>query len=105
MTLDNKTSLNDRLILEPYRNEGGLKTTVNHGIAMVSQKVAVKGLKVLIDAKLKDGTVISAGSIAYVKEELLHTQPWAKKILESDAIITPFMIVDLNYVDFVVPAQ
>jgi hypothetical protein len=100
-------SLNNRLVLEPYLKEG-LKTVENKGFAMVSQKVAVKGLRVLMDAELNVGNqqtyrTVRKGDMAYVKEELLHTQPWAAKILECEAIDGKFIIVDLMYVDFVVP--
>lgn len=94
-------SYNNRLILEPYKNEGQLKSTIQHGIAMVSQKISVKGLTVLADARLSDGSWIYKGSKAFIREELLHTQPWAKKLFESSAIDGQFMIVDLSQVDFV----
>ncbi|CAM6004801.1 unnamed protein product [Sphagnum balticum] len=53
--------------------------------------------------RLKDGTFIQSGSIAYVKEELLHTSAWAQKILESDTFPKPFIIVDMTNVEYIVP--
>lgn len=93
-------TINNRLIVETYKNEG-LKTETKNGFAMISQKITLKGLKVLIDAKLADGTYVRAGSKAYIKEEILHTQPWAKKVLECDTLSTPFIIVDMQYVEFI----
>ncbi len=100
-------SLNNRLVLEPYL-KGGLTTTENKGFAMVSQKVAVKGLRVLMDAELNVGNKqtyrpVHKGDMVYIKEELLHTSPWAAKVLECDAIEGKFIIVDLAHVEFVVP--
>ena len=96
-------SFNNRLILEAYKTDRALKSTVTSGFAMVSQKILVKGLKVLIDTKLNDGTFIHKGCVAYVREEYLHTQPWAQKTLQSDAVEGDFIIVELAHVEFVVP--
>jgi hypothetical protein len=93
-------SFNNRLVVESYEKQG-LQSTVSNGFAFIQQKVTVKGLKVLLDAKLTDGTLIKKGSTAYIKEEALHTQPWAQKILESDAIPVPFIIVDMSFVEFI----
>jgi hypothetical protein len=97
-------SFNNRLIVEAYRKEG-LKSSVVNGFAMIQQKVSVKGLTVLMDAKLADGTWIPKGSIAYIKEEQLHAQPWAQKVLEADTIEGPFLIVDISNVEFISPPQ
>jgi hypothetical protein len=102
MTLESARSFNNRLIVEAYKKEG-LKSRVSNGFAMVEQKVAVKGLTVLMDAKLSDGTFVPKGSTAYIKEELLHTASWAQKILESDTFRIPFIIVDMTNVEYVVP--
>lgn len=98
-------SFNNRLIVEAYKNEGGLKTTISHGIAMVSQKVTVKGLRVLVETKLADGTIVQEGSIAYIKEELLHTSAWAKKLLECADVDGQFMIVELKDVEMIGPSK
>ena len=100
--LDHTTSFN-KIIVEAYQKEG-LRSVVANGFAMIQQKVAVKGLKVLMDAKLSDGTFIRKGSTAYIKEETLHTAPWAQKILESDTL-GAFLPVDMTYVEFVSPPE
>lgn len=94
-------SMNNRLITEIYKNEGGLKSTVQHGIAMVEQKVRLKGLKILAGAKLPDGTLVEAGDLAFIKESTLHTQSWAKNFYESDQIEGQFIIVDMSQVEFI----
>lgn len=95
-------SMNNRLVVEPYV-KSALQSTVTNGFAFITQKVTIKGLKVLMDAKLSDGTFVPKGSTAYIKEETLHTQPWAQKVLESDTLGVPFIIVDLAHVEFISP--
>jgi hypothetical protein len=97
-----KLSFNNRLIVEMYKKEA-LKSTEKNGFAFIAQKLSLKGLIVLVDAKLNDGTFIKKGSIAYIKEEALHTQAWAQKGLECDAIEGSFLIVDMNFVEFIRP--
>lgn len=101
MILETTTCFNNRLFLEEYKNEGGLKASYAHGIAVVAQKITLKPLKVLVDSKLSDGTVVPKGSQAFVREELLHAQPWAKKVFEFSG--SKGIFVDLQYVDIVVP--
>ena len=99
-------SLNNRLIVEAYFTDRSLKAKETNGFAMIQQKVAVKGLKLLMNANCSIGNelvVFDKGSTVYIREELLHTQQWAQKILESEAVDGKFMIVDLNNVEFVVP--
>lgn len=99
-------SLNNRIVVEPYQKEG-LKTTVSNGFAMIQQKVAVKGLKVLMRATVNVqghfAREVEPGDMVYVKEELLHTQQWAQKVYQSDAVEGEFMIIDMVHVEFVVP--
>lgn len=92
-------SVNDRLILEQYVKEG-LKPKMQGGIATPGQRDGVKGLRVLISATLSDGTEIPAGSLAYIREEILHTHPWASKPLTCDTLSEKFMIVERNYIEF-----
>lgn len=100
--LSSPRSMNNRLVVEAYKKEG-LKATVSNGFAMVAQKVTVKGLSVLMDARLADGTFVPAGSTAYIREEYLHTAPWAQKTLECPMFPSNFMIVDLSNVEFIAP--
>jgi len=103
MNLENPCSFNNRLIVEAYKATGGLRSEIRNGFATVMQKNTLKGLQVLISARLSDGTYVPAGSTAYIKEELLVTQPWAKNILQSDTLKTQFIVVDLNHVEYIAP--
>lgn len=100
-------SLNNRLILEPYKTDRALRANVSSGFATVAQKDEVKGLKVLVEARIFEGAgrqtsmVIPRGSIAYIREEYLHTAAWAQKVLKADGIEGSFIIVDLQHVEFV----
>lgn len=93
-------SLNNRLIVEPYKKEG-LTSTINNGFAKPDQKVAVKGLTVLMETKLTDGRIIKKGDKVYIKEESLYSLPWAQKILKCDCIDGNFLIVDITNVEFI----
>lgn len=97
-------SVNNRLLLETYKKEG-LRANIQNGFARLDQKVAVKGLKVLVAAKLNDGTYVPQGSTAYIREELLHTQQWAQKVLESEGVEGPFIIVDFSNVEYLSPPK
>lgn len=100
-------SINNRLIVEPYVKEA-MKAELKHGFAFIEQKTKLKGLKLLIAARVTIGTQIvcfAKGSTVYIKEELLHTQPWAQKVLECPEVEGPFIIVDLTYVELVGSAK
>lgn len=93
-------SLNNKLIVEAYKSDRNLKSTTSNGFSMVSQKIMVKGLKLLMEAKLNDGTVLPYHSLVYIKEELLYTAPWAQKSFKSDVFEEEFIVVDLCNVEF-----
>ena len=92
-------SINNRIALECYVKDG-LKSKVQNGIATPGQRDGMKGLRVLIGTTLSDGRHIPAGSTAYIKEEVLYTQPWATKFLTCDFLNEKFMLADLHQVDF-----
>jgi hypothetical protein len=102
MTLGTTRSLNNRLIVEMYKKEA-LKSVEKNGFAFVSQKLTLKGLKILVDTVLSDGTFVQKGSTAFIKEETLHTQAWAQKGFECAGLDGQFLIVDLTYVEFISP--
>lgn len=93
-------SLNNRFLLEPYTKEG-LKSKVQSGIAMPGQRDGLKALEVLADGYLPNWEKIPAGSIAYIREEVLYTHPWASKFLtiESKSYSGKVMIVDLTHIE------
>lgn len=95
-------SLNGRFILESYKEDRALKATVQNGFAMVSQKVSLKGLKLLADVQNAQGQWIAyKGDIAYIRESSLQSQPWAKATFTSDAIEGEFMIVEALHIEYV----
>jgi hypothetical protein len=103
--MNHVTSINNRFILEPYKGDRTLKANASTGFAIVQQKVSLVGLRLLADVDLCTQGFVQVypkGSLAYIKEELLFTQPWAQKSYESDGIEGKFIIVDSTYVDFVV---
>jgi hypothetical protein len=102
--IQNPISFNNRLIVERYI-KGDLRHRERNGFALIDQKLNLKGLKVLANAYLTGGVIIQKDSIAYVKEESLHTQPWAQKALESEVIGVPFLIIDLANVELIVPPK
>jgi len=103
MTLSKPTSLN-KLILEAYEHTE-IRAEGKKGWIQASQKINLKGLKVMVDAKLSDGTTIMAGSTAFIKEESLHTQPWAKAKLKCDTLPGEFILVTMNEVEFISPPE
>lgn len=96
-------SLNNKLIVESYKKEALRSKEVN-GFAFVDQKLSLKGLRILVSAHLNNGQLfVKAGSLAFVKEDLLHTQQWAQKSYECDGIDGQFLIIDVNNVEFIKP--
>src|SRR5271165_7177778 len=93
-------SYNNRLIVEPYQ-KSQLKSKVVNGFASVEQKSNLQGLKVLMNAKLNDGSIVPKDSVVFVKEEVLHSQPWAQKTYECKSLVGKFLIVDLSAVEFI----
>ena len=99
--LEKSTSFN-KLVLEAYVHKG-IESEQRSGWVTPGQKNKLKGLKVLIQVNLQDGTTIPVGSTAYIKEELLHTQPWAKNKLKSDTLPGEFIVVTMNEVEYIDP--
>lgn len=101
-------SLNNRLVLEQYKKQE-IKLEVKGGFATMAHKVSLKPLKVLVDAKLPDGTLIPKGSTAYVREEYLHLNSVAGKtggvtiptFSNAEIHSEPFIVIDLINVDIV----
>jgi hypothetical protein len=102
LNLNSARSMNNRLVLETYQ-KGGLNASISNGFAFVEQKVTIKGLKVLMDVRLSDGTFVRQGSTAYIREEVLHTHAWAQKVFQCDTLPCSFIVADLSNVDFIVP--
>ena len=91
-------SVNNRFMLEPYVKEG-LKAKVQGGIAMPGQRDGLKRLEVLVDGFLPNGDRITAGSFAYIREEMLYTHPWASKVLTVEGMDFKCIIVELAHIE------
>jgi hypothetical protein len=102
--IDLNFSFGTKLVVEAYVKEALRSKEVN-GFARLDQKDSLKGLKVLVSARLPNGIFVPKGSLAYIREELLHAQPWAQKTFKSDALEVPFLMVETAYVDFISPPQ
>jgi hypothetical protein len=102
--LTTPSSFNGKLVLEAYKHTE-LKAEIRAGWAQLSQKNNLKGLQVLVQAVLPDGTLIPAGSTAYLKEEFLSTSPVVKNKLKSDSLTGEFILVNLNEVEYVDPPK
>jgi len=102
--LDKPTSFNGKLVLEVYVHTE-VRSNTTKGWTGVVQKNNLKGLKVLVDANLPNGSSVSAGSVAWIKEDLLHSSPWAKDVRKCDFIPGEFILVNMNEVEFVSPPE
>lgn len=103
-TIQINTSINGRVLVEPYKKTE-LKAEIRSGMAMISQKVNLKGLKLMADACIPSGMLggidLKAGDIAYFREDQLHMCPGIKDVLNADTIEGPFIILDANMIQFV----
>jgi len=97
-------SVNNRLVVEQYIKEG-LKAKIQGGLATPGQRDGLKGLRVLVGATINYNGVtknVPAGSIAYIREEVLHNHAWASKPLTCDTISEKFLLVDVHpFVEFI----
>ena len=94
-------SVNNKLILEPYKGEHKVKANVQHGFATIKQKSNLVGLKLLADAKLTQGNstfLVPRGTVAYFEEEVLYSQEWPRKRLSCDELKEEFVIGDYSQV-------
>jgi len=103
-------SLNNRFILEQYVKKE-LRAEVSGGIAKMGHKISLCPLKVLVDAKLSDGTIIPKGSTAFVKEEYLHNNSGMGRaggttipsFSNQDICDEPFIIIDMTQIEVINP--
>jgi hypothetical protein len=104
VTLTHPSSFNNKLIVEAYKHTE-IRPEGNKGWVQASQKNNLKGLKVLIQSVLSDGTIVPAGSTAYLKEEFLHSSPAAKNKLKSDTLPGEFILVTMSEVEYLDPPE
>lgn len=97
-------SFNNRFILEPYHSDRAIKMTTGSGFALIAQKVSLTPLRLKVDFEgIVHGyyTHLPKDSVVYIREEFLHTQAWAKQVLECSDIDGKFIIVDSMYVEMI----
>lgn len=99
-----KYTVNNRLIVEAYKSDKALRSKVSNGFATIDQKGVLKGLRLLVDAKVVRGDtveIVYAGDTIYIREETLHNAAWAKAFLEAPGIEGQFILVDLANVEMI----
>lgn len=100
-----KTSLNNNLILKPYKKTKELQSVdAVTGFTMTKQKVGIECLELLVDANVKiddNKLYLHKGSKVYFKEETLHTQKWPRQIYECDQFEEGFVIGNAKDILFV----
>lgn len=92
-------SANSKLLLEPYKSDGAIKTQINKGFATTKQKSTLVGLRAIVEGTIynRDGSVmttVSPGDFVFFKEEDLHTQSWSKTVFNCEAVEEPFIIAE-----------
>ena len=94
------TSLNGKIICEPYSGGKGIKSEVKSGFAVVKRKELV-GLKVLVHAHIVQGDKIKeipVGSTVYITEENLTINQTYSSPMENEAVGAPFIVAEYNHV-------
>lgn len=95
-------SVNNKLILEPYKGTKKIEANTSSGFATIKQKSTLIGLKLIEDAEVTDihgkNVKIKKNSIVFFEEEVLYSSPWAKKTYNCDNIETKFIIADYSQV-------
>lgn len=92
----------NKLLVEAYDGSKGLRQEIRGGIAFVDNKTETIGLKILADAILNNGDIVPAGSVAYIKENIL-IGPVAKDIRTAKAALgdSKFIEIDLQNISFI----
>ena len=93
---------NNKILVEAYDGSRGLRQEIRGGIAFVDNKSETIGLKVLADAILNNGDTVPAGSVAYIKENIL-AGPAAKDIRTAKTALgdSKFIEIDLQNICFI----
>jgi hypothetical protein len=94
------TSVNNKLILEPYKGGKGLQAQVKSGFATVQQKNKLVGLKLMANAQVRNGDRVldlPAGATIYFTEEVVYLHQMYHTVLTSDSIVEPFVMGDFGH--------
>ena len=94
-------TLNNKVILEPYKGVRKLESQVKNGFATTKQKTNLVGLKVIVDGTVSQGQgviEIKKGQTVYYPEEILYNQKWSKDIYTCKDIGEPFILAEAAYI-------
>jgi len=95
-------SVNHMLVTKPYEGSRGVKSKIQSGVSVIQQKTGVLGLEVLIDAEISKDVTVKAGSIVYIKEEVLYTyKDMYSQTLDCTEIGESFILANYSHVLFV----
>jgi len=96
-------SYGKNIICKPYQGKKELKSEIRGGVAMITQKSQIVGLKVLKDAKIDGGVVIKAGDTVYLKEDVVYSNKTYHENMSftTENIEGSYVVVDYNSVLFV----
>jgi hypothetical protein len=89
-------TVNNKLIVRPYKDAIGLKTEVKKGVSFVRQKINLVGVELVVDAKINNIDV-KAGSKVYLLEENFATGQYTVE-RQSPDIEGAFVIIDSSHV-------
>ena len=89
-------TVNNKLLVRPYKDGIGLKTEVKKGVAFVRQKINLIGVELVVDAKIND-KMYPAGSKVYLLEEHFAQGQYTIE-RQSPDIEGPFVIIDSMHV-------
>lgn len=98
--MSNKYTVNNKLIVEAYKSTDIKKTVIN-GLALPAQNKNIIKLKLLLDAMLKDGSILKKGSCVYVPEDYVFTIVKANGNaikLCNDLLDDEFLVIDYDQV-------
>ena len=90
-------TINNKLILEPYKGKNKIEAQVTSGFATVKQKSTLIGLKLLADGKVaigKDMVDVKKGQTIFFPEEILHAHDWSKKTFNLEGSEQKFIIAE-----------
>jgi hypothetical protein len=93
-------SVNNKLVLEPYKGVSKVEAKVTSGFATIKQKNTLVGLKLLADGRLaigKDMIEVKKGQTVFFPEEILHASDWSKKLFNLDGSEEKFILGEASY--------
>lgn len=95
-------TVNNKLLLEPYKSKGKIEAKTTSGFATIAQKSTLIGLKIMADGNIAMGREmfieVKKGQVAYFSEEILHAHDWAKKTFNLEGSEEKFIIAESSYV-------